>query len=340
MFGLTEGEAANVSILLHEIWRTVSKWRYDEDAFKSELSGKTGSQMIETNGNGEKVEPVSHKKFTELYNRWHAAIGSTCLGCLQSKEYIHPRNALIVLTRIVEIYPTRPGLANKLLSGLQPMQDERYPFADLRASAQAYSTQLVKARDEGVWKEETSEAREARVAEEQAAAAARQRKAEEQMEQLKRDTQKITDEIGEKESWGRDRRAPARGPSRGQGQDDSWRSDPKTSNPGKERSDGHRESTGPSRGGGDAWPRDRAGVGSSPAVSRRDQGGDDSRRNLDGRWQKAPAADNGGRGAKRSRPPSPADPGEIQEEGSRNKRPRQDAGPDERGNNYRRRRRN
>lgn len=46
LFGLTEGEAANVSILLFETWKTVSRWRYDDEAFANEVNGKPGSLMV------------------------------------------------------------------------------------------------------------------------------------------------------------------------------------------------------------------------------------------------------------------------------------------------------
>ncbi|KAL7559738.1 hypothetical protein ACA910_003320 [Epithemia clementina (nom. ined.)] len=346
LFGLTEGEAANVSILLNELWMTVSKWRYDENEFNSGLGGKVGSKMVDEgdNSSGE-ITSISYQQFIQMYNKWHAAIGMTALGCLNSKEYIHARNALIVLTRMVGSFPTRPCLANKLLSDLQPMQDENFPFADLRASAQAYSIQLLKARDEGVWKEESAEAVKARLSKEKAAAAARQKKAEEQMEQLKLDSEKITEEIGEKESWGRGER---RGPYRSLGLDDSRaargngsgvavsdsRSTHSTPPIAKDRVvSHHRDATGStrddSRAAKDRVPTARndppSSLSGTPPAARRESEQDSRARGLEGRWQKAPNAEPNNRGAKRSRPPSPADPGEIiQEDGGRNKRPRPD----------------
>ena len=356
LFGLTEGEASNVAILLNEIWMTVSKWRYDEDEFNNGLGGKTVSRMVcRDEGIKEEVVPVSFKRFIEMYNKWHHSIGMTALGCLRSKEYMHARNALIVLTRMVGSFPTRPRLANKLLKDLQPMQDESFPFADLRASAQAYSTQLIKARDEGVWKEESAEAVEARLSKEKAAAAVRQKKAEQQMAQLKLDSEKITEEIGDKESWGRDRRAP----HRSQGHEDS-----RTSNRGggagavsdskslhqtqpKEREASHRH--GGSTRDDSRSSRDRATVTSrnEPSSSagtgqttRRGQTSEDTRttsttsaaasRGLEGRWQKASAPEPS-RGSKRSRSPSPVDPGEItlDDNGGRSKRQRQDNRPED-----------
>jgi THO complex subunit 2 len=228
LFGLTEGEAANVSLLFNETWKVVSRWRYDEDAFGRECEGKPGSLMVKSVDGEEEAVPVSHEEYAALYNKLHASIGATALGCIQSSEYMHCRNSLIVLTRMLEYYPTKPRLANRLLAALQPLQEESYGFADIRASALAYGNQLVKARDSGVWKEESASDVKERQAKEQAEAAARQKKAEAQMEQIKRDSEKITEEIGEKDS--RDsRRGDHRGPAwpqpreRGHGQLDDGR---------------------------------------------------------------------------------------------------------------------
>lgn len=201
LFGMTEGEAANASILLFETWTLVSKWRYSETAFQEEVAGKTGSFMESDDQQG--LEAVSYKDFEALYNKWHAAIGAAVIGCLKSSEYMHTRNSLIVLTRMVEVYPTRPKLGHQFISALAPLQDESYRLADIRASAQAYSMQLLKARDDGSWKEEDVADVQARQKKEQAAAAIRRKKAEEQRAEMRRDTQKIDEEIGVEEQRGR-----------------------------------------------------------------------------------------------------------------------------------------
>lgn len=208
LYCLTEGEAACASILLLETWKMVSRWRYDDKAFDSELSGKPGSFMVpESQDADNKTVPVAVIKddYKKLYNKWHAAIGAVCIGCLNSKEYMHLRNCLVVLTRMVEVYPTRPKLANRMLEALEPLRDESNSLADIRTSAQAYSMQLLKARDDGVWKEEDAATIRARHEMVEAAAAARQKKAEEQMAEFERDSEKITEKIGVSDGYGRDR---------------------------------------------------------------------------------------------------------------------------------------
>jgi len=233
LFGLTEGEAANVSILLFETWKLVSKWRYDEKAFQKEMAGTPGSFMVLEEGEQQDPVSVSYEAFEALYNKWHAAIGAAVLGCLKSSEYMHTRNCLIVLTRMVEVYPTRPALGTRFIRALGPLQDESYTLNDIRASAQAYGMQLIRARDDGAWKEEDAVDVKARADKEQATAAARQKKALAQMAEMKRDSDKITDEIGlDGKGGGRggdrgsgDRRRPPAAESRDQQQQASATSD-------------------------------------------------------------------------------------------------------------------
>lgn len=290
LFAVTEGEAANISIFLVELWKNASRWRYDKEAFESEVDGKPGSSLTEENA-------VTYSDFETLYNKWHAAIGGVAIGCLQSKEYIHIRNCLILLTRLVDVYPTRPMLANGILTTLEPLQDDSNPLADIRAAAQAYSMQLVKARDDGVWKEEDVATVKARQAKEKAAEESRKVKAQEAMKEIQRDAENITKSIGD--AWDRPGNR-ARGPGNG----DRQRSRSAERIQRSRGRDGRREEgrgeLGPRR---EEPPRRDDGRG-----GRRDR--DDDRRSpprsLEGRFQPREPERTG---TKRSREPSP-EPGE------------------------------
>jgi len=322
LFGLTEGEAANVSILLRGIWQTVSKWRYNESSYKEEVMGKPGSFMAivlssDTENDGT-LSAVSYNGYQDLYVKWHAAIGAAALGALKSPEYIHTRNCLIILTRMVEVFPTRPGLANRLLKTLEPLQDESNSLADIRASAQAYSTQLIQARNDGVWKEETAAAILARQKKEKAAAVARQKQAEKQMEEIKRESEKITEEIGEwdgRRDRDRGRRdmgpPPPGGPQRGRG-GSSFDRPHAAPPPPPDRRTVHPRDAPPSR--DDRWVRDRAPVAQGSTASGTYSSMGSSGAGVAGsgqaRGRETPSDRWQGAGSKRSRPTSPAEEGE------------------------------
>ncbi|GAX14835.1 THO complex subunit 2 [Fistulifera solaris] len=323
LYGLTEGEAANVSIFLRDTWKLLSNLRYDDNAFASEVAGKPGCFVAandpkfslvgvpEASGqeDGDDVQSSSSREVTpdvyeQFYNKWHASIGATSIGALQSKEYMHKRCCLIVLSRMIDVYPTRPKTGNKLLTVLEPLQSESNTLADIRAAAQAYSMQLVKARDDGVWKEEDAATVQARQEKEQADAAARQKKAEEQMEEMKRESEKISEEIGEWRGRPGDRRVTARSYESNEnrrGEDWRGRGAPPSA-PSTGRSDGRYAGAGSYSSMGRAPRREEDG-------RRPRTGGDSSRINVSG--------------AKRSRPPSPS------EQDSSNKRARSQLEPGE-----------
>lgn len=344
LFGVTEGEAANSAILLWETWKVVNKWRYEEGLYEKEVLGKPGSYMIlsdpdaSAEGSEEKqAEIVSHKDFEALYNNWHASLGAALIGCLESSEYMHTRAGLVTLTRLVEVFPTRPRLGNKLLRVLAPLQDESSSRPDIRASANAYGTMLLKARADGKWVEEDAAVAQAREEKEKAAAEARKKKIAKQFQELERDNAKITDQIGprdgQRDRFDRRRETRDYGASRSTVPVESERARTSQEN-GKSRStnDDSRMESGElsnrdrrGRDGGRPRDRDRAGderlqgrndtLASPGRPGDRQHGGDDYRRDdprrdeprSGDRWPRNETVpqDGGGRGSKRSREPSP-----------------------------------
>lgn len=328
LFGLTEGEAACASILLNEVWNTISSCRFDEKEFEAEFAGKPGAIM------GEEQEPISFEAYTKLYDKWHTDIAAACVGCLNSSEYIHLRNCLVVLSRMVDIYPTKPSIANKFLQKLEPLQDESNSMADIRAAARAYNMQILQARDNGAWKEEDDATTKARLAEVEAAAAERQKKAKQAMAQIQKDSEKITEEIGEWSSRDKNRGVRHEGDDR---------------RPDSRRRNDERRNVRPIPPGGqhtDRWPRDRAPQGAVYPAGARDRDAAPVRGRAEstirGRDEapnrshdvhprprgpadiSSPARHDTGR--KRSRPPSPMEQGEAREDSRApsTKRPRND----------------
>jgi len=183
-----------MGIVLLELWKVISRWRYDDAAFTAELVGTPGAMFFR---DGSETCSASDKdNYKSLYNKWHAVIGRATIGCLNSYEYMHVRSSFAVLGRMVEVFPTQPGLGQKLLDALEPLQDERYPLQDIKITAQAYGTKLLKARDARVWKEEDAAAIQAREAKAKAEIEKKNQRRKIQQAELKDDTDKINQEIG------------------------------------------------------------------------------------------------------------------------------------------------
>jgi THO complex subunit 2 len=152
------------------------------------------------------TDGITHDDFQVIYTQWHNKIGVSSIGCLASSEYMHTRAALIVLSRIVLVYPTQPKIGDKILKSLASLQSDDNPRPDIRATAQGYYSQLTKARDEGMWKEENIAVTRARQEKEKAKAEERKKNLALQHENMKKESEAITREIGDGGRYGRDRR--------------------------------------------------------------------------------------------------------------------------------------
>ena len=160
----------------------MNSWRYDNDAFASELKDTVSVLLFPTYlipfyilimcpchlpfQPGSRVSSVfaedkcfddhastggiTHEDYKAIYSQWHKKLATAAIGCLKSSEYMHTRAALIVLSRIVLVFPTQPKSGDQILNALGPLQnDDDKP--DIRATAKGYASQLMKARDEGMW---------------------------------------------------------------------------------------------------------------------------------------------------------------------------------------------
>jgi THO complex subunit 2 len=313
LFGVTEAEAANLAILLCQTLKVVNQWRHEDGLYDKEVLGKPGSSM-ENNEDGETtVGPVSHKDFIQLYNKWQYSLGAALIGCLKSAEYIHTRTGLVVLSRLVDIFPTGPSLGNKLLQVLEPLQDESSSRPDIRASASAYGMMLAKARDDGKWVEEDENAAKERAEKEKEAAEERKKRIEKSFRELARDSEKITAQIGTDDRRDRPRGGPARDNHHNDRRPDSGRQAP-----------GARDNNSSNRSGSDFTRMESGEVNGRDRDRRTGRDNDDDRRRDGGgggrdddKWRRDGPPQ---RSSKRSRDSSPID--DRDSERSNLKRPR------------------
>lgn len=242
---MTEDEAGNCSIFFNEIWKSVNSWRYDNDAFTTELKDtvrqlffcvtstllcdvwlhpnslhyidcfiQPGSQLSKEFAEENNIEDhaltggITHDDYKGIYSQWHQKIGSAAIGCLNSTEYMHTRAALIVLSRIVLVFPTQPRTGDRILKTLRPLQSDENERPDIRATAQGYSSQLMKARDEGMWKEENIAVTKARQEREKMKAEEKKKKLALQHEEMKKESEMISKQLGDggRDGWRPDRR--------------------------------------------------------------------------------------------------------------------------------------
>jgi THO complex subunit 2 len=133
----TSRESTNLGIFLADLMSLVSQWRQkskyekeclDVEAFKSYKSGN--------------LESVSYDEFIRLSANWHKRLTLDVFkSCIVSEDYMQMKNVLLVLNRMVRVYPATKEDAEELLATLKPIS-ENDPREDLKTLARMYCTGL------------------------------------------------------------------------------------------------------------------------------------------------------------------------------------------------------
>ena len=133
----TPRESTNLGIFFADLMSLVSNWRekatfeqqcLNVEAFKSYKSGE--------------LQPVSHDEFIRLSANWHKRLTLDVFkSCIVSEDYMQMKNVLLVLNRMVRIYPATKEDAEELRMTLKPIS-ENDPREDLKTLARMYCTGL------------------------------------------------------------------------------------------------------------------------------------------------------------------------------------------------------
>jgi THO complex subunit 2 len=102
IFCCTEGEAVRLGRLLRETIATLEAWRSNKDVYLRECISKRG--MAASFSDTSKRVPFD--QFPRLLYKWYLQTTKAFTDCLDSSEYMQVKNALLVLTRINDVYPT------------------------------------------------------------------------------------------------------------------------------------------------------------------------------------------------------------------------------------------
>ncbi|VAH69513.1 unnamed protein product [Triticum turgidum subsp. durum] len=98
----TEYEAGRLGRFLHETLKMAYHWKSDESVYERECGNKPGFAVYFRFPNSQRV---SYPQFVKVHWKWSGRITKVLNQCMESKEYMEIRNALIVLTKITSIFP-------------------------------------------------------------------------------------------------------------------------------------------------------------------------------------------------------------------------------------------
>ncbi|XP_040179868.1 THO complex subunit 2 [Rana temporaria] len=142
----TENEANRYGRFLCCMLETVTKWHSDRAVYDKDCGSYPGFVTILRASNfdgGNKADQLDYENFRHVVHKWHYKLTKASVHCLETGEFTHIRNILIVLTKILPWYPKVLNLGQALERRVHKIcQEEKEKRPDLYALAMGYSGQL------------------------------------------------------------------------------------------------------------------------------------------------------------------------------------------------------
>ncbi|XP_075429525.1 THO complex subunit 2 isoform X1 [Ascaphus truei] len=142
----TENEASRYGRFLCCMLETVTKWHSDKVIYDKDCGSYPGFvTILRASGfdGGNKADQLDYENFRHVVHKWHYKLTKASVYCLETGEYTHIRNILIVLTKILPWYPKVLNLGQALERRVHKIyQEEKEKRPDLYALAMGYSGQL------------------------------------------------------------------------------------------------------------------------------------------------------------------------------------------------------
>ncbi|OQR88780.1 hypothetical protein THRCLA_10108, partial [Thraustotheca clavata] len=131
----TEREASNFGIFLKETHALLSRWFESSEEFDTE-GAKTGFS-ISLNDPSMRMQ---HRTFKKTYLKWQAHMEKVYAGALASEDYMPTRNTLVLLTKMIDVFPISGANGQCLLTLVEKLTKDKRE--DLKIMAKRYSALL------------------------------------------------------------------------------------------------------------------------------------------------------------------------------------------------------
>ncbi|XP_030637187.1 THO complex subunit 2 [Chanos chanos] len=142
----TENESRRYGRFLCSMLETVTRWHSDRAIYEKECGNYPGFLTIfRASGfdGGNKADQLDYENFRHVVHKWHYKLTKASVHCLETGEYTHIRNILMVLTKILPFYPKVLNLGQALEVRVQRIcQEEKERRPDLYALAMGYYGQM------------------------------------------------------------------------------------------------------------------------------------------------------------------------------------------------------
>ncbi|XP_017152639.1 THO complex subunit 2 isoform X1 [Drosophila miranda] len=141
----TEGEATRYGRFLCAMLETVMRWHADQAVFNKECANYPGfvTKFRVSNQFSEANDHVGYENYRHVCHKWHYKITKAIVFCLDSKDFMQIRNALIILMRILPHYPVLAKLAQIIERKVDKVrEEEKTKRPDLYVIASSYIGKL------------------------------------------------------------------------------------------------------------------------------------------------------------------------------------------------------
>ncbi|KAF4602377.1 THO complex subunit 2 [Pleurotus pulmonarius] len=156
LFSCSEYEARNYGRFLLGILSDLHKWSQDEKLFlqdnRSSKGCHPGFQLFWKANPGLLAEDklMDWPSFKRVLGKWYRKLGKSFLECIQTGEFMHVYNSIIVLKEILPVFPLNSVSENgSVIDKAMDLFIEREQRGDLKILATSYSAALKKR--ESVW---------------------------------------------------------------------------------------------------------------------------------------------------------------------------------------------
>ncbi|GMF14835.1 unnamed protein product [Phytophthora fragariaefolia] len=135
----TEREASNFGIFMKETLGLTLRWyqngaTYDDEA----IHGKIGMSLDLKDDK----KRLAHRQFKSAYANWHKQLERVYTTALSSGEYMPIRNTLVVLTKLIDVFPAGRSTAGVILGIVEKLTNE--DREDIKIMAKRYFALLTK----------------------------------------------------------------------------------------------------------------------------------------------------------------------------------------------------
>ncbi|OWF53939.1 THO complex subunit 2-like isoform X2 [Mizuhopecten yessoensis] len=141
----TENEAHRYGRFLCAALDTIMRWHSNKGIYEKECASYPGFVTVFRKGtdSNNKADQLDYENYRHVCHKWQFRITKAMVSCLESGKFIQIRNALIVLTKILQHYPRITQFGQALERRVDRLrQEEKDKRPDIYALAMGYSGQL------------------------------------------------------------------------------------------------------------------------------------------------------------------------------------------------------